>query len=178
VGVYLSGGRLRPRTAPRRSAASWSQKAKRARSARSPEDGSAEERLPSTREELLPDLVSLLKRLKAESFKAGHARHEDFVFATEEGRALLHRNVSRDFDLAAERAGLNRGGLPKVTCHSLRRTAFSRWIAAGDDAQTIAREAGDNIETIMGSYAGDFEKAKRRQDRLERLQAGTSISLA
>ena len=128
--------------------------------------------------ELLPDLVSLLKRLKAESFEAGHARPEDFVFSTDEGRALLHRNVSRDFDLAADRAGLNREGLPKVTCHSLRRTAISRWIAAGDDAQTIAREAGDNIETIMGSYAGDFEKAKRRQDRLERLQAGTSISLA
>jgi integrase len=128
--------------------------------------------------ELPDDLVVLLKRRKAEAFKAGHARPEDFVFSTEEGRPLMHRNLSRDFDKAAGRAGLNREGIPELSCHDLRHTTISRWIAAGIDTVTVALWAGDDLKTILSTYAHEFEKAKRRDENRAKLEAGRTIRLA
>jgi integrase len=127
--------------------------------------------------ELLPDLVALLKCRKADAFANGHARPEDFVFTTAEGRPLYYRNVARDLGKAADRAGLNRDGIPELTCHDLRHTAVSRWIASGIDPVTVARWAGDDLQTILDIYAGDFEKAKRRDANRELLAGGTSIRL-
>jgi integrase len=124
--------------------------------------------------ELDENLVSLLKRRKAEAFRAGHARPEDYVFSTEEGRPLMHRNVARDFDKAADRAGLNREGIPKLSCHDLRHTAISRWIAAGIDVKEVTRMAGDDLKMIADTYAHEFEKAKRRDENRAKLAAGTS----
>jgi hypothetical protein len=60
--------------------------------------------------DLLPDLVTILKQHKAEAFKRGHAKPEDFVFTTAEGGPLYYRNVTRDFGTPADRAGLNPEG--------------------------------------------------------------------
>jgi hypothetical protein len=38
--------------------------------------------------------------------------------------------------------------------------------------------AGDDLATILKVYAGDFERAKRRDTIREELARGTSISLA
>ena len=80
--------------------------------------------------DLLPDLVGMLKRCKAEAFQSGHARPEHFVFSTVEGKPLSYRNVTRDLGVAAERAKLNEGEAPKLSTHDLRHTTISRWIAA------------------------------------------------
>jgi hypothetical protein len=38
--------------------------------------------------------------------------------------------------------------------------------------------AGDDLATVLKVYAGDFERAKRRDTIREELAHGTSISLA
>ena len=126
--------------------------------------------------DLLPELVGLLKRHRADAFSRGLARPEDYVFTTATGNPLYFRNVSRDFATAADRAGLNREGLPKLTTHDLRHTAISRWIALGLDAVEAARQAGDTVETITKTYAHEFDRAKRK-DEIRAKLAGTRIRL-
>jgi len=127
--------------------------------------------------ELLPELVALLKQHKVEAFKKGHAGPDDYVFSTADGKPLHHRNVFRDLCKAADRAGLNREGLPKLGTHDLRHASISRWIAAGIDPATVARMAGDDVKTILTTYVHEFDKAKRNDEIRERLAAGTSITL-
>ena len=128
--------------------------------------------------ELTPDLVALLKRRKRDAFAAGRARPEDFVFCTETGGPFYFRNVARALTTAATRAGLNGEGVPALTTHDLRHSAISRWVAAGIDPVTVARWAGDDLQTILRVYAGDFETAKRRDEHRRLLAAGTAIRLA
>lgn len=75
-------------------------------------------------------------------------------------------------------AGLNPEGTDPLSCHDLRHTAISRWIAAGLDPVTVARMAGDKVETIMSTYAHEFDAAKNRDGLRDKLEAGTSIRLA
>jgi hypothetical protein len=56
--------------------------------------------------------------------------------------------------------------------------AISRWIAAGIDEATVARMAGDTIETIHKHYLHEFERARRAEEIRAKLVAGTSIQLA
>lgn len=120
--------------------------------------------------DLLPDLVDLLKRHKVEAFKRGHARPEDYVFATASGNPMYYRNVSRDFGIAADRAGLNdRKDHPRLSMHDLRHATISRWIAQGLDSVTVASMAGDTVEQIHKTYAHEFEKARRKDERHEKL---------
>jgi integrase len=129
--------------------------------------------------ELLSEIVTLLKQHKAKAFERGHARPESFVFSTADGGPPFYRNVARDLGTAADRAGLNdREDVPRLSCHDLRHTAVSRWIAAGLDVVEVARQAGDHPDVILRVYAGEFERAKRREEIRERLAAGTAIQLA
>jgi integrase len=128
--------------------------------------------------ELLPDLVKLLKRRKADAFAHGLAGAADYVFCTAEGKPLAQRNVARDLSTAADRAGLNTDGAEPVSTHDLRHTAISRWIAAGLDPVTVARMAGDSLDTILKIYAHEFDRAKHRETNRARLAEGTSIRLA
>jgi len=127
--------------------------------------------------ELLPELAALLRQHKTGAFSRGHARPENFVFCTSEGRPLYYRNVTRDLVKAADRAGLNREGIPRLSTHDLRHTAISRWVAAGIDPVTIARMAGDHTDVILKTYAGDFARADRAPEILAKLDAGTRIQL-
>jgi integrase len=126
--------------------------------------------------ELHPALVKLLKRHKADAFARGHAGSGDYVFATTTGGPLSQRNVTRDLRKAADRAGLTDD--EKLTTHDLRHTAISRWIAAGLDPVTVARMAGDTVETILKTYAHEFERARRKDEIRAKLEAGTRIILA
>ena len=128
--------------------------------------------------ELLPDLIALLKRHKADAFSRGCASPEDFVFLTSSRKPLYYRNVTRDLGTAADRAGLNREGVQRVSTHDLRHTAVSRWIAAGLDAVTVAAMAGDRVDVILSTYAHEFDRAKRQGEIRSKLAAGTSIRLA
>src|SRR5262249_33048954 len=102
---------------------------------------------------------------------------EDFVFSTADGKPFMHRNVSRDFEAAADKAGLNPEGVARLGCHDLRHTAVSRWIAAGVDPVAVARWAGDDLQTTLPTHAHGVEKAKRRDENRAKLEAGRTINL-
>ena len=120
-------------------------------------------------------MVALLKRHKEEAFANGHARPDD---CTSTGQPHYFRNVaSRGLDKAADAAGLNREGLPRLTSHDLRHTTISRWIASGLDVVEVARQAGDTREVILNTYAGDFDGASRADSIRKKIAAGTSIRL-
>jgi integrase len=122
--------------------------------------------------EALPELLALLRKHKAEAFERGHARSDSFVFATGDGRPLRHRNVSRDFSTAAGRAGLDRVGAPGVSLHDLRHTFVCRLIAAGLDVVEVQRQAGHKNPAItLRIYAGEFERAKRRDSLRQKIAA-------
>jgi integrase len=122
--------------------------------------------------EAMPELLALLKKNKAEAFARGHARPGSFVFATAEGGALYHRNVSRDFSTAADRAGLKREGVPAISLHDLRHTFVCRLIAAGLDVVEVQRQAGHKNPAItLRLYAGEFERAKRRESLRQKIAA-------
>jgi integrase len=127
--------------------------------------------------DLHPDLISLLKKHKAEAFARGQAGPSDFVVRTAEGRPLYYRNSLRDLGRAADRAGLNKGEVPPLSTHDLRHTAISRWIAAGLDEATVARMAGDTVEQIHKTYLHEFERSRRRDEIRAKLFAGTGIRL-
>jgi integrase len=113
--------------------------------------------------EALPELLALLRKHRAEAFARGHARPDSFVFTTAEGGPSHHRNVSRDFSTAADRAGLNRDGIAAVSLHDLRHTFVCRLIAAGLDVVEVQRQAGHKNPAItLRLYAGEFEHARRR----------------
>jgi integrase len=119
--------------------------------------------------EVLDELLTLLRAHKAQAFERGYARPEDYVFATSDGKPLLHRNVARDFSKAAKRAGLNPEGVQPLSCHDLRHTHTSRLIALGYDIVSVAQQIGDTVATIHKFYAGDFERAKRRTEMRKKL---------
>jgi integrase len=108
----------------------------------------------------------------------GLAGAGNFVFSTAEGKPLAQRNVARDLRTAADRAGLNAEDVKPLSTHDLRHTAISRWIAAGLDPVTVARMAGDTLETVLKVYAHEFDKAKNREGNRAKLAEGTSIRLA
>ena len=95
------------------------------------------------------------------------------MFATETGGPVHYRNASsRGLDKAADRAGLNRDGSPRLSFHDLRYTAISRWIAAGLDVVEVQRQAGHaNAAITLRLYAGEFQQAKRRDDLRAKLAA-------
>ena len=122
--------------------------------------------------------ITLLKKHKAKAFEKGHAASTDFVFCTSTGQPHYFRNVAtRGLDKAANTAGLNREGVPKLTSHDLRHTAISRWIAAGLDVVEVARQSGDTKEVIRNTYAAEFHRASRAAEIRSKIEAGTSISL-
>jgi integrase len=122
--------------------------------------------------EAMPELLALLRKHKAEAFAHGRARPNSSVFATADGGPLRHRNVSRDFSTAADRAGLNREAITAVSLHDLRHTFVCRLIAAGLDVVEAQRQAGHNNPAItLRLYAGEFERAKRRDSLRAKIAA-------
>jgi integrase len=122
--------------------------------------------------EALPELLALLRKHRAGAFARGQARPDSFVFATAEGGPLHHRNVSRDFSTAADRAALNREGVPRLSLHDLRHTFVCRLIAAGLDVVEVQRQAGHKNPAItLRLYAGEFERAKRRDSLRQKIAA-------
>lgn len=74
-----------------------------------------------------PSLCRLLAENKKDAFTNGHAKPTDFVFASETGGPLNHRNISRR---GLERA-IADGNLPKIRWHDMRHIAASALIAEG-----------------------------------------------
>ena len=129
---------------------------------------------------MLAALSDVLKGHKAEALGLGRHRPEDYVFTTERGTPMHQRNVAtRGLTKAADRAGLNPQGVERLEMHDLRRTAISRWIAAGLDVMTVSRMAGHSRASVtLDLYAEEFEKAQRGAETRAKLEQGTRILLA
>lgn len=153
------------------------------RPARAVEEGrDAEAQVPQDRErywaiDLHPTLVAVLRERRKSAFAAGLYRDDSFVFCTEDGRPLSHRNTARDIEAAAKKAGLNGEGLRPVSAHLLRHTFASRLIALGLDVVEVARQLGDKPDTLLRIYAQVFNDARRRDEVRQRITEGTKIAL-
>ena len=88
------------------------------------------------------------------------------MFRRPGGKPYSHRAI--DYLIKAAR---DRAGLPAITTHGLRHTHASRLIAAGWDPAEIAARLGDTIATTMGTYAHEFDAARRRDEQRDRLSA-------
>ena len=122
---------------------------------------------------LLPMLEELLRVHRRDAFAAGRAAPDHYVFETSEGTPLNYRNVAtRGLDKAANAAGLNRAGVPKLTFHDLRHTYGSHLVRQGLDPVRVARQMGHARPSItLDIYAHEFEEARGRDDIAVRLVA-------
>jgi integrase len=88
--------------------------------------------------DLAPELERMLREHRAEAFKRGHAKQTDFVFATLTEQPVYYRNAAaRGVEKGADRAGLNREGLPRLGFHDLRHTAITHLIRSGADVAQV-----------------------------------------
>jgi len=119
---------------------------------------------------LEPSLAALLRRHKlASSFSTD----EDYVFATSHGTPFYYRNVaSRGLAKAADAAGVNRDGLPKLSFHDLRHTYGSHLVRQGLDVVRISRQLGHARPSItLDVYSHEFEEVAHADDVSAKLTA-------
>jgi integrase len=114
-----------------------------------------------------PSLTRLLATHRQEALAKGYAKPTDFVFASETGGPLNHRNITRR---GLEKALAN-GDLPKIRWHDLRHVAASALIAEGASVPYLSRVLGHaNPAITLAVYAHEFaqaEHAERTRDRME-----------
>ena len=129
--------------------------------------------MPGERDlDLMPDLAKVLREHKLAS---GYSGDDDFVFSTLTGKPVYYRNASaRGLQKAADRAGLNCEGLPRLSFHDLRHTAITHLIRSGVDVAQVQRFAGHAKPSItLDIYVHEFE-ARKSNDVGERLSAAFS----
>ncbi|MDQ3121995.1 MAG: site-specific integrase [Actinomycetota bacterium] len=126
--------------------------------------------------ELAPELS---RELAKHSLASSFSHEDDFVFTTDSGKPLYYRNVSaRGLDKAADRAGLNRESVQKLSFHDLRHTAITHLIRSGADPAQVSRFAGHSkVSTTLDLYVGEWEK-RRANDSGTRLAAIYSADAA
>jgi integrase len=129
---------------------------------------------------LLPELVTLLRNHRRLAFARGLAREQDYVFATREGTAFNYRNVAqRGLTKAADKAGLNVGGQPRLTLHDLRHTFGSHLVRQGADVVTVCRQMGHARPSItLDVYSHEFAAVQNRDNIASRLTDAFSGILA
>jgi integrase len=120
---------------------------------------------------LLPELRKILLAHKAKAFERGLAGEDDFVFVAETGRPFYHRNVAtRGIDKAADRAGLNPDGAPRLVPHDLRKTFGSHLALSGLDVVRVSRQMGHSRPSVtLDIYAKEFEQAGHADAVAEKL---------
>ena len=90
---------------------------------------------------------------------------------TRDGTALNYRNLAqRGLTKAADRAGLNRKGQPRLTLHDLRHTFGSHLVRQGADVVTVSRQMGHARPSItLDIYAHEFAAVQHRDSIEARL---------
>jgi integrase len=111
---------------------------------------------------LLPQLASILKAHRKAMLSKGLYCPDGYVFCTQSGAPMYCRNVSeRGVGKAADRAGLNPEGTPRLTAHDLRHGFASHLIRAGADVYSVSRQLGHARASVtLDVYAHEFEKVK------------------
>jgi integrase len=110
----------------------------------------------------------LLREHRRNSFQRGFARENDFVFTTTAGTPLNYRNLAqRGLAKAADRAGLNPKGKPRLTLHDLRHTFGSHLVRTGADVVTVSTQMGHARPSItLDIYSHEFA-AVQHHDSIE-----------
>jgi integrase len=114
-----------------------------------------------------PSLGRMLTAEKERAFARGLAGRDDFVFASETGTPLGHRNiVRRGLNKALETAEL-----PNLTWHDLRHVAASILIAEGASVAYVSRVLGHaNPSITLSIYAHEFARAEHADRTRERME--------
>ena len=122
---------------------------------------------------LLPELGVLLREHRRHAFQRGLAREHDYVFATRDGTAFNYRNVAqRGLAKAADHAGLNPEGQPRLTLHDLRHTFGSHLVRQGADVVTVSRQMGHARPSItLDVYSHEFAAVQHRDSIATKLTA-------
>jgi integrase len=126
---------------------------------------------------LAPQLEVLLRKHRLATPFSGE---EDYVFASGAGTPLGHRNAEqRGLARAADKAGLNRVGEPRLRFHDLRHVFASHLIVDLNlDVAQVSRALGHaHISTTLDIYTHLFEAAAHAADVRERLGASDFANL-
>ena len=124
---------------------------------------------PAARRDVLlhPGLRDVLKARKAAAFERGHAKPEDYVFATASGRAWNQRNATRALASAAEKAAIE-----GLTTHALRH-GFVSWLILELrlDPVRVARQVGHTSAAFtLSTYSHAFEQAGHANELRRRME--------
>ena len=100
------------------------------------------------------ELAMFFRELK---LRSGASADDDPVFASKEGTALGHRNVTRrGFEPAVARAGIE-----NVTFHDMRHAFASRMIARGIEPVTLAKLMGhEDIRETLNTYTDLWDRVR------------------
>jgi integrase len=116
------------------------------------------------------DVLRMHRRAQQEQWLAlgwGKLSSEAFVFATVDGEIISPRSVSKAWERAAKRLGIN------ANLHSLRHTHASTLIASGLDVLTVSRRLGHGSAAItLGVYAHLFKTDDRAAAIIEAALTG------
>jgi integrase len=115
--------------------------------------------------------LELLREHRRQAFRRGFARSVDYALTTSEGTPLGYRNLAqRGLTKAADRAGLNGDGQPRLTLHDLRRTFGSHLIRQGADVVTVSRQMGHARPSItLDIYSQEFAAVQHRDSLASKL---------
>jgi integrase len=133
--------------------------------------GLVEPKTTAARREV-PIPPTLGRALTRHQLASRHSGPDDYVFASETGGPMHHRNiVRRGLDKALET-----GDLPKLTWHDLRHVAASALISQGVSVAYLSRLLGHASPSItLSTYAYEFaraEHADRTRDQMEQALGG------
>jgi integrase len=112
---------------------------------------------------LSPGIVAMLKAHKAqqaeERLRAANVWEDHgLVFCTEAGRPVEPRNLLREVEVAAARAGVEGVGV-----HSLRHAAATSWLESGTHIRAVADLLGHSSVSITGDiYAATSDDTARK----------------
>ena len=114
----------------------------------------------------------LARKLAAAKLLAARSSDDDYVFASRVGVPRTQGTQGRRFAQAVAHAGID----DAVTFHYLRHTHGSQLIAAGWDVAQVAARLGDSIQTVMTTYAHEFDAQRREAEQREQLAALASMA--
>jgi len=112
---------------------------------------------------LPPSVVEMLRHHRSqqaeERLRAANVWEENgLVFCTETGRAVEPRNLLREIEVAASRAGIQGVGV-----HSLRHAAATAWLENGTHIRAVADLLGHSSVSITGDiYAATSDDTARK----------------
>lgn len=125
-------------------------------------------------------LVPQLSEMRAHRGVVGHAEPGDWVFPSQAGTPLGHRNAQRRaLAKAATRAGLEDGRWPPLRFHDLRHTFASHLIVdLGLDVAQVSRILGHaQITTTLSIYTHLFDDARHAHELKARMAASAFAAL-